>query len=71
MKPSRASAIEGAISCASVNFPEPYFAMRERKARNRSRHADAEARRDRLLRIGIAKHVEKAFAGNRSGRVSR
>ena len=24
-KPLRASSIAGAISCASVNFPEPYF----------------------------------------------
>ena len=53
-KPSRASSIAGAISCASVNLPEPYFSMRQRQARDGAGHADGEAVLARLRRIGLA-----------------
>ena len=43
-KPSRASAIDGAISSASVNLPEPYFSVRERQPRDRPGHADGKSR---------------------------
>ena len=42
-----------------MNWPEPYFAMRERKPADRAGHADRERAVARFLRVGLAVVVEK------------
>ena len=68
-KPSRASAIAGAIRSASENLPEPYFACASASPATVPGTPTASAGVARLLRIGIALRVEEHVArrGRRRG----
>ena len=66
--PSRASAIAGAISSASVNLPEPYFACASASPATVPGTPIGERGVARLLRVGIAFVVEEDVARGRGRR---
>ena len=68
VRPSRASAIAGAIELGERELAGAVFAPGELEAGDRPRHADREAGKARLERIGLAVGVEEHVLGRRRGR---